>query len=189
MEVLSSRILLRPADLDRSRRFYRDVLGLAIYREFGSPDDPGVVFFLGPGLLEVSGRAAGPAQGSLMMWLQVRDVHSEHERLAAAGVRVLREPMTEPWGLTEMWIEDPDAVRIVLVEIPVDHPLRRDPRSLLRQCTVRPGDLTCTRRLARRDGQAQASRSIGQLIQRGPPRPRPSSPPGTTITSIPLSCR
>ena len=60
MDVLSSRILLRPRDLDRSRRFYRDVLGLAIYREFGSPDDPGVVFFLGPGLLEVSGHTAGP---------------------------------------------------------------------------------------------------------------------------------
>jgi len=47
VDVLSSRILLRPYDLDRSRRFYRDVLGLAIYREFGPPDDPGVVFFLG----------------------------------------------------------------------------------------------------------------------------------------------
>ena len=35
MDVLSSRILLRPSDLDRSRRFYPDVLGLAIYREFG----------------------------------------------------------------------------------------------------------------------------------------------------------
>ena len=46
MDVLSSRILLRPSDLDRSRRFYRDVLGLAIYREFGPPDDPGVVHAL-----------------------------------------------------------------------------------------------------------------------------------------------
>jgi len=161
VEVLSSRILLRPADLDRSRRFYRDVLGLAIYREFGSPDDPGVVFFLGPGLLEVSGRAAGPAGGSLMIWLQVRDVHAEHERLAAAGVRILREPVTEPWGLTEMWIEDPDGIRIVFVEIPVDHPLRRDPRSLPRQCTVRPGDLTCTRRSARRDGHGEARLDLG----------------------------
>ena len=46
MDILSSRILLRPSDLDRSRRFYRDILGLAIYREFGPPDDPGMVFFL-----------------------------------------------------------------------------------------------------------------------------------------------
>jgi predicted enzyme related to lactoylglutathione lyase len=129
MEVLSSRILLRPADPGRSRRFYRDQLGLAVYREFGPPDDPGVVFFLGQGLLEVSGRSdAAPASPPVMIWLQVRDLRAEHERLAAAGVRVLRGPATEPWGLAEMWIEDPDGVRIVLVEVPADHPLRRDPR-------------------------------------------------------------
>jgi catechol 2,3-dioxygenase-like lactoylglutathione lyase family enzyme len=128
VEILSSRILLRPADLDRSRRFYRDVLGLAVYREFGPADDPSVVFFLGQGLLEVSGPGPGPAPGPVMIWLQVRDVHAEHGRLATAGVRILREPTAEPWGLIEMWIEDPDGVRIVLVEVPADHPLRRDPR-------------------------------------------------------------
>src|SRR5262249_13524456 len=93
MDVLSSRILLRPSDLDRSRRFYRDVLGLAIYREFGPPDDPGVVFFLGPGLLEVSGHRAGPLGPSVMIWIQVRDVHAEHARLAAAGVPITRGPL------------------------------------------------------------------------------------------------
>ena len=134
MDVLSSRILLRPSDLDRSRRFYRDRLGLAIYREFGPPDDPGLVFFLGQGLLEVSGHAAGPPGRSVMIWIQVRDIHAEHARLAAAGVPIVREPIAEPWGLTEMWIEDPDGVRIVLVEVPADHPLRRDPRP-----TLQPG--------------------------------------------------
>jgi len=29
----------------------------------------------------------------------------------------------------EMWIEDPDGVPIVLVEVPADQLLRRDPRS------------------------------------------------------------
>jgi catechol 2,3-dioxygenase-like lactoylglutathione lyase family enzyme len=128
VDVLSSRILLRPSSLDRSRRFYRDLLGLAICREFGPPDDPGLVFFLGQGLLEVSGHGPGPAAGPVMIWVQVRDVRAEHSRLAAAGVRVLREPAVEPWGLIEMWIEDPDGVRIVLVEVPAVHPLRRDPR-------------------------------------------------------------
>jgi predicted enzyme related to lactoylglutathione lyase len=129
VEVLTSRILLRPADLALSRRFYRDVLGLAIYREFGSPADPGVVFFLGSGFLEVSGHSAGVSGQPVMIWLQVRDVDAEHARLAAAGARILREPVTEPWGLAEMWIEDPDGVRIVLVEVPADHPLRRDSRA------------------------------------------------------------
>jgi predicted enzyme related to lactoylglutathione lyase len=129
VEVLNSRILLRPADASRSQRFYRDVLGLAIYREFGPPDDPGVVFFLGPGFLEVSGRSPpGGARQPVMIWLQVRDVVAEHVRLTEAGARILREPVTEPWGLTEMWVEDPDGVRIVIVEVPADHPLRRDRR-------------------------------------------------------------
>ena len=130
MDVLSSRILLRPTDLARSRRFYRDVLGLAVAREFGSPADPGTVFFLGSGFLEVSGHAANRPGGSMMLWLQVRDVRAEHQRLAAAGARIAQVPRVEPWGLIEMWIEDPDGVRIVLVEVPADHPLRRDQRGL-----------------------------------------------------------
>ena len=129
MDVLSSRILLRPRDLDRSRRFYRDVLSLAVYREFGAPDDPGVVFFPGLGLLEVSGPAAGSPGRSVLIWLQVRDVRAGHARLAAGrrpGHPGARDGVL---GLIEMWIEDPDGLRIVLVEVPADHPLRRDPRS------------------------------------------------------------
>ncbi|MGK5115733.1 MULTISPECIES: VOC family protein [unclassified Geodermatophilus] len=126
MDVLSSRILLRPGDAARSQAFYRDVVGLAVYREFGPPDSPGVVFFLGNGLLEVSGTGEPPR--GLALWLQVRDVAAEVERLRAAGVRVLEEPRTEPWGLVEAWVADPDGVRIVLVEVPPDHPLRRDRR-------------------------------------------------------------
>ncbi len=128
MDVLSSRILLRPADPVRSQRFYRDVLGLAVYREFGAPDHPGMVFFLGSGLLEVSGQSAGGPGPVVQLWLQVRDVAAEHARLGALGVPVVQPPTLEPWGLVEMWVEDPDGVRIALVEVPADHPLRRDPR-------------------------------------------------------------
>jgi catechol 2,3-dioxygenase-like lactoylglutathione lyase family enzyme len=128
MDVLSSRILLRPSDLERSSRFYRDTLGLAVYREFGAPDAPGLVFFLGGGFLEVSGPGAELANQSTSLWMQVRDVHAEHGRLLAAGVHVVREPRLEPWGLLEMWIQDPDGLRIVLVQVPEDHPLRRDRR-------------------------------------------------------------
>jgi predicted enzyme related to lactoylglutathione lyase len=128
MEVLSSRMLVRPADPERSRRFYRETLGLAVYREFGPAGDPGLVFFLGQGFLEVSGRSRDQAAGPAAIWMQVRDVRAEHERLAERGVKIVREPRRESWGLIEMWIEDPDGVRIVLVEVPGDHPLRRDQR-------------------------------------------------------------
>jgi catechol 2,3-dioxygenase-like lactoylglutathione lyase family enzyme len=128
MDVLSSRILLRSVDPARSRQFYGDVLGLAVYREFGPPEHPGVVYFLGNGLLEVSGQADEPPRG-VALWLQVRKLAAEHDRLQAAGVRVTRAPLLEPWGLLEMWVEDPDGVPIVLVQIPDDHPLRRDLRA------------------------------------------------------------
>ena len=65
VEVLGSRILLRPSEPERSRRFYRDTLGLAVHREFGHADDPGLVFFLGGGFLELSGRSTPCTQERL----------------------------------------------------------------------------------------------------------------------------
>jgi len=124
MEFLSSRVIVRPRDPDRSLAFYRDTLGLAVYREFPG----GTVFFLGNGFLELSGRGeAGPGP-DVVVWLQVRDLAATARDLAARGVPIAREPREEPWGLREMWIADPDGLRIVLVEIPEDHPLRRDQR-------------------------------------------------------------
>lgn len=122
MEILSSRILLRPADHERSVAFYRDVLGLAVAREFPG----GTVFFLGNGQLEVSGHGGDggpPSPGAL--WLQVRDLAAAHQELAA---HVVRGPQREPWGLDEMWVADPDGTRIVLVEVPEGHPIRTDTR-------------------------------------------------------------
>lgn len=127
MEVLSSRVLVRPTDAGRSTAFYRDTLGLAIYREFPG----GTVFFTGQGLLEVSlGQDGEPVRptAATELWFQVRDVAAAERELVAAGVEILRGPKVEPWGLREMWIADPDGLRIVLVEIPADHPLRRDVR-------------------------------------------------------------
>jgi catechol 2,3-dioxygenase-like lactoylglutathione lyase family enzyme len=132
MEILGSRVLLRPRDPEASRTFYRDVLGLAIYREFGPPEHRGTVFFLGSGFLEVSGSGPSqePADGSVQLWLQVRDVHTVQRELEEAGVRIVRAAKTEFWGLVELWVADPDGVPIVLVEIPAEHPLRRDQRDL-----------------------------------------------------------
>lgn len=127
MEVITSRVLLRPVDPVPTVRFYRDVLDLPVVREFG-PAGSGVVFQLGTGQLEISGRRA-PAPSSLVLWLQVRDVPAELRRLQSLGVAATREARTEPWGLIEGWIRDPDGTRIVLVQVPAEHPLRRDQRS------------------------------------------------------------
>jgi catechol 2,3-dioxygenase-like lactoylglutathione lyase family enzyme len=121
VDVLASRVLLRPSDLERSLRFYGETLGLAVFREW----DGGVVFFIGAGLLEVSGSAGEPPSGSVRLLLQVRDVQQEWRRLAAAGVTIEDEPERKPWGLIEMVVRDPDGLAIVIVQVPPDHPQRR----------------------------------------------------------------
>ena len=127
VHVLSSRTLLRPTDPERSRAFYGEKLGLPVYREFGTGPERGVVYFLGGGFLEVAGRGDAPSSSSLKLWLQVPDLAAAQEELTGSGVEIVRPPVQEPWGLIEMWIEDPDGTEIVLVEVPADHPLRYRP--------------------------------------------------------------
>ncbi|KES03316.1 glyoxalase [Streptomyces toyocaensis] len=129
VHVLGSRILLRPTDPDRSRAFYGEQLGLAVFREFGTGPERGTVYFLGGGFLELSGRSGSSAAASpdVRLWLQVEDVAAAHEELVAEGVPVVRPPVQEPWGLVEMWIADPDGTPVVLVEVPAGHPLRYRP--------------------------------------------------------------
>ncbi|MFF6951200.1 VOC family protein [Streptomyces iakyrus] len=127
VHVLSSRILLRPTDPERSRAFYGEQLGLAVYREFGTGAERGTVFFLGGGFLEVSGRSETPPAPAVRLWMQVDDVAAAQEELRAKGVEIVRPPVQEPWGLVEMWIADPDGTPIVLVEVPADHPIRYRP--------------------------------------------------------------
>ncbi|WP_314219299.1 VOC family protein [Streptomyces zaehneri] len=127
VHVLSSRTLLRPADPERSRVFYGEQLGLAVFREFGTGPERGVVYFLGGGFLEVSGRSETPPDPAVRLWLQVPDLTAAHDELRARGVEIVRPPVREPWGLLEMWIADPDGTPIVLVEVPADHPIRYRP--------------------------------------------------------------
>jgi predicted enzyme related to lactoylglutathione lyase len=125
MEVLSSRVLLQPVDFDRSLRFYAESLGLHVYREWGSGSARGVVFFLGGGFLELSGSSRTGINENVGLWLQVRDVDAAGRELQEAGVDIIELPTDKPWGLREMQIRDPDGLRIVIVEVPGDHPLRR----------------------------------------------------------------
>lgn len=122
MEILASRVLIRPADYEASVQFYRDRIGLAIAREYGG----GTVFYAGQSLIEIAGHGDPAAGGSL--WLQVRDVYSAEADLTGRGVPITRAARQEPWGLHEMQVTDPDGVTLIFVQVPDSHPLRRDTR-------------------------------------------------------------
>jgi|SRR5690349_16401921 len=129
MEILASRILIRPIDYARSVAFYRDAIGLAIAREYGA----GTVFYAGQSLIELAGHGRAddgstvPFPGAL--WLQVRDVYQTQAELESRGVPIARVAQQEPWGLHEMHVTDPDQVTLIFVQVPDTHPLRRDTRS------------------------------------------------------------
>jgi predicted enzyme related to lactoylglutathione lyase len=125
MEVLSSRVLVHPTDFERSLRFYAESLGLHVYLQWSSGATRGVVFFLGGGFLELSGSSRTGTSESIGLWLQVRDLDAVGYKLQEAAVDIIELPTNKPWGLREMQIRDPDGLRIVIVEVPGDHPLRR----------------------------------------------------------------
>ncbi|MGO9971323.1 MAG: VOC family protein [Solirubrobacteraceae bacterium] len=126
MEILASRILLHPTDLERSLRFYEQALGLAIYREWGTGSSRGVVFFLGAGgLLEISGGSPQPPSEATALVLQVRDLGATRRYFAERGVVVEAEPELKPWGLLELTVRDPDGLAFIFVELPAEHPRRR----------------------------------------------------------------
>jgi lactoylglutathione lyase len=108
--------ILFVADLERSITFYRDLIGLPFrfavegYAEFAT-EGAKFSLFARSGLQELIGREA-PAgevpwpQGEVAFF--VDDVDGEHERLAAAGVRVLAPPTDRPWGERTLHVADPD---------------------------------------------------------------------------------
>src|SRR5262245_4017134 len=122
MEILASRMLIRPVDYQRSLRFYRDQLDLAIARDYGA----GTVFYAGQSLIELAGH--GPPSAGGTMWLRVRDVYATEEELKGRDVEVARAARQVPGGLHEMQIVDPDGVLLIFVQVPENHPLRRDTR-------------------------------------------------------------
>jgi catechol 2,3-dioxygenase-like lactoylglutathione lyase family enzyme len=119
-------VLLQPADLDESVAFYEEGIGLVRFREWGGAGGRGVVYFLGGGYLELTEvPGGGPAPLGVRLWLQVADAAAAAAELADRGITVAAAPELKPWGLIELSVVDPDGLELVIIETPLDHPLRR----------------------------------------------------------------
>lgn len=124
MQVLAARVLLQPGDFDAAVDFYERGIGLARFREWGSAGHRGIVYFLGGGFLELS-EGGGSRPRGVRLWLQVADVHAARDELVGRGIAIEAGPERKPWGLIEMSVLDPDGLELVVIETPLDHPLRR----------------------------------------------------------------
>lgn len=108
--------ILYVSDLERSIRFYRDVVELPFrfsnesYAEFGT-DGAKFALFARSRLPELIGREAPEGavpwpQGEVAFF--VADPHAEERRLADLGVEVLAGATDRPWGERTLHVADPD---------------------------------------------------------------------------------
>ena len=110
--------LLVVRDLERSRAFYRDVLGAEVYREYGGTSV--VLSFLGTRLLLVTGgeptqdkpdvtfaAPVDPRTVSHSMTIRVPDCHAAYVTLRARGAQFLTPPVNYDWEV-RTFFRDPD---------------------------------------------------------------------------------
>ena len=118
MELLRSDPVLAVEDLERSAKWFVDVLGCV-----KSDPDPGnwafctagnVTFMLGRCPDAIPASELG--DHSYVAYLTVDAVDEYYARALAAKADVLRPPTDQPWGRREMGLRTPDGHRIMLSE-------------------------------------------------------------------------
>jgi lactoylglutathione lyase len=121
--------MIRVGDLDRSVRFYSELLGMKELRRRDVPDGKYTLAFLGYGDGNASGQAEieltynygvekyeqGNAFGHLAV--AVPDVKAACEKVRSGGGKVTREAGPVKFGTTVIaFVEDPDGYKIELIE-------------------------------------------------------------------------
>ena len=120
--------MLRVGDLERSIRFYTEVLGMRLLRRSENPEYGYTLAFLGYG-------GGNPAQAELELtynWGQsqyehgsayghiaigVPDAYAACEKIRAAGGQITREPGPVKGGSTVIaFVTDPDGYKVELIE-------------------------------------------------------------------------
>lgn len=101
---------LRVTDLERSERFYCDLLGLGV-RERGTFRDGSPLLATTGGLGLIG--AGEPATDHLAF--EVSDLAGLEARLRDAGVEIVRGPTESGYG-TSLYVRDPDGVEVELIE-------------------------------------------------------------------------
>jgi lactoylglutathione lyase len=119
--------MLRVGDLERSLRFYGEVLGMSLISRKDYPDGKFTLAFIGYGKnpeqaeIELTHNwgveqyEIGTAYGHIAVG--VDDIYAVCERIRAAGGKITREPGPMKHGTTVIaFVQDPDGYKIELIE-------------------------------------------------------------------------
>lgn len=123
-------------NLDASRRFYVDVLGLTVAMDLGF-----IVTLISPAnpTAQLSLMQAGDSPATLpQVSVEVADVDEVHARAVARGAQIVYPLINEPWGVRRFFVADPDGTIINVLSHRVDDQhQRRRPASRRRPATRR----------------------------------------------------
>jgi catechol 2,3-dioxygenase-like lactoylglutathione lyase family enzyme len=117
--IRNARHVIAVPDLERSARFYRDVLGFEV-REIG---DPGWRFFVRDGCCVMAGEcpdAIPPRRlgdHSYFAYLEVDDVDALHATARERNAEVTKSLRDEPWGMREFGLRTVDGHRIMIGQV------------------------------------------------------------------------
>lgn len=119
--------MLRVGDLERSIKFYTEVMGMDLLRQKDYPGGEFTLAFLGYGpesthtVLELthnwgtSSYDLGDGYGHIA--LGVEDIHATCDKIREAGGEIVREPGPMKHGTTVIaFVKDPDGYKIELIE-------------------------------------------------------------------------
>jgi|SRR5579862_6737573 len=101
---------IKSKDLEASRQFYVEVLGLEVAMDMGfivtlvSPTNPTAQVSLI--------RDDGSSQILPQMSVEVADVDAVHSRAVARGLRIVYPLTSEPWGVRRFFVTDPNGTVI-----------------------------------------------------------------------------
>jgi catechol 2,3-dioxygenase-like lactoylglutathione lyase family enzyme len=122
--VREMRLVVTADDYEEAVHFYRDVLGMPERASFSSPDGRVVILEAGRATLEI----ADPGQaefidrvevgqrvaGHIRVAFEVADSASMTRQLAAAGARILAQPVRTPWETVNARLEAPAGLQLTL---------------------------------------------------------------------------
>jgi len=126
--VRELRVALTVDNFERAVRLYRDGFGLAVAKQWDSPEGRGMVLAAGRGTVELIDRAdaehtdaveAGArVSGPVRLAFEVADAPAAAAALAAAGATVVHEPVMTPWGSPSQRVRAPDGMQLTLFQLP-----------------------------------------------------------------------
>jgi lactoylglutathione lyase len=117
--------ILTTRDMQLALAFYRDLLEAKVDYQFPPDGEPVYVgmrlasthFGIG---LDAGDRPAQEVASErwIELWVYADDCDAALERLRAAGVTIVDEPVDQPWGERVAKVEDPDGHRIYVASRP-----------------------------------------------------------------------